>query len=148
MFNILKSILVIFMIVSLDARDVPGVDFDTLLRAIVQVESTGNHSAVNIKERAWGMYQIRGCVIEDVNNLVFKREAFIHEDAFNPWLAKLITLHYLTYWGKRYRKLTGKRPGLKVYARIWNGGPFGYKKETTLVYWDKILRELTTNGHQ
>ena len=32
MFNILKSILVIFMIVSLDARDVPGVDFDTLLR--------------------------------------------------------------------------------------------------------------------
>ena len=28
-------------------------------------------------------------------------------------------------------------------ARIWNGGPNGYKKKATVAYWNKVRKELT-----
>jgi hypothetical protein len=28
-------------------------------------------------------------------------------------------------------------------ARIWNGGPTGWKRDTTLGYWSKVKKELT-----
>jgi hypothetical protein len=44
------------------------------------------------------------------------------------------------------RYATSKRLGRPVTdqdrARIWNGGPNGYKKKATLGYWAKVRKEL------
>ena len=34
------------------------------------------------------------------------------------------------------------KPTYEVYARIWNGGPDGWKKRSTLKYWKKVKKEL------
>ena len=45
------------------------------------------------------------------------------------------------------RYATSRRLGRAVTdqdrARIWNGGPNGYKKKATLPYWNKVRKELT-----
>ena len=44
------------------------------------------------------------------------------------------------------RYATVKRIGRAVtnedQARIWNGGPNGWKKESTVVYWNKVNKEM------
>tara|TARA_R100001015_G_C4631072_1_gene193269 strand:+ start:649 stop:1071 length:423 start_codon:yes stop_codon:yes gene_type:complete len=36
----------------------------------------------------------------------------------------------------------GRKPTLEDEARIWNGGPNGYKRAATKPYWNKTLEEL------
>ena len=97
------------------------VKYGELLSAIAIVESSGDKMAVNAKEQAFGLYQIRKGVVTDVNEKVLRFEGFKHEDAFNPALAKVIAIHYLTHYGKAYSKRTGQVADEEVLARIWNG---------------------------
>tara|TARA_Y100001937_G_scaffold117139_1_gene170038 strand:- start:10549 stop:10947 length:399 start_codon:yes stop_codon:yes gene_type:complete len=45
---------------------------------------------------------------------------------------------------KRYatEKRLGRKPTNEDMARIWNGGPMGYKKSSTVKYWAKVKKEL------
>lgn len=57
-------------------------------------------------------------------------------------------LEYAKEVFKRYmaRYATQRRLGRPVTdqdrARIWNGGPNGYKKKATVAYWSKVRKEL------
>lgn len=61
-------------------------------------------------------------------------------DAYDKRTSEEIALLYLTYWGKEYTRNTGKIPSYEQYARIWNGGPKGWKKASTLEYWKKVRK--------
>jgi len=45
---------------------------------------------------------------------------------------------------KRYatEKRIGRPPTAEDKARIWNGGPNGYKKTSTVKYWNKVKKEI------
>ena len=112
-----------------------------LLPALAIVESSGNPKAVNAKENACGLYQIRPIYLADVNRILGK-EAYTLDDRFDPQKSAEIVKIYLTHYGKVYQKQTGKTPTLEVLARIHNGGPSGWKKESTKDYWKKLRNKL------
>lgn len=104
-----------------------------LIAALILVESSGNATAVGDGGRALGCLQIHRCVITDVNRR-YKTD-FKHADALDIDKAILICQMYLEMYAP---------PGatMEQLARIWNGGPNGYKKKCTKAYWLKVRRCL------
>lgn len=111
----------------------------TLLMAISIVESKNNDNAVG-KHGEIGRYQIRQCYLDDANR--FLKSNYTLQDMKNPDIAKQVVIAYLTHYGNHYQKKTGKTPTFEIYARIHNGGPYGYKKDCTIPYWKKLEKEL------
>lgn len=107
-----------------------------LIWAMIQVESGGNPTAVNKKEDAVGILQIRPCVITDVNEK--------YKTTFSSWdrLEIQESIHicslYLHYWGYQYSIRTSKAPTSEILARIWNGGPVGWERLSTMSYWVNV----------
>ena len=87
---------------------------------------------------AWGPYQIRPCVVADVNRMYGRK--FVHSDARDYYKARLICILYLQGYGKEYQRRTGRTPDEKTLARIWNGGPSGWRKSKTLQYWEHRVK--------
>lgn len=88
--------------------------------------------------RAHGPYQGHVEVIEDVNRIYGTNWTI--KDFDDPASAAIICTEYLDYWGGVYWQKTGKRPTNMVLARIWNGGPRGYRKSKTLKYWNDRIK--------
>jgi hypothetical protein len=114
--------------------DVP----DNLINALCVVESNNNPSAVGDNGNAYGVLQIWEAIICDVNAVYGTR--YTHRDAFDAETAKAICRMYLNHYATEKR--LGRVPTLADYARIWNGGPNGYKKYSTLRYWSKVRKAL------
>ncbi|MDP6249404.1 MAG: hypothetical protein QGH26_01040 [Candidatus Pacebacteria bacterium] len=53
-----------------------------------------------------------------------------------------ICREYIDYYAIERR--IGREPTLQDMARIWNGGPNGYKKPSTKKYWEKVKEVLKT----
>jgi len=122
-----------------------GVPSDALWRAIVAVESRGDVNAYNAHDGATGMAQIRSVCLEDANRIAGLRgmdERFSAADRSNPRAARRIWNLYLDFYGKQDEKETGLKPTDEVFARIWNGGPSGWRKTSTLPYWNRIREAL------
>lgn len=115
-------------------------NFVILLVAIVRVENpnwfkvdkVGAHGEV-------GPFQITPAYVQDVNTILGK-EVYTLDDAKNiikaSQMFRIYTAHYalvanldrVTTW--------------EDLARIHNGGPKGWKKKCTEVYWKKVLEEI------
>jgi len=122
-----------------------GVPSDALWQAIVAVESRGDVHAYNEHDGATGIAQIRSVCLEDANRIAGLRgldERFAATDRTNPQAARRIWNLYLDFYGKQYEKQTGRKPTDEVFARIWNGGPTGWRKTSTLPYWDRVSEAL------
>ena len=122
-----------------------------LLDAMRQVESGGNDCAIgdkHLNNKAYGPYQIREPYYEDARQ-------------FNPNLGG----NFRDVWGEgsdrysemvvgsymgRYatRERLGRDPTDEDIARIHNGGPNGYKKDSTLPYWNEVQKELNRMNRQ
>lgn len=125
---------------------------ELLLIAIMAVETGGCQNPLEAEGDYWngqynsiGCMQIQKCVIEDVNR-VYKTN-FIPEDRLKQGASFRIARLYLEYWGKHYEKKTGNKATNEILARIWNGGPYGWKKTGKAKanldkYWAKVKREL------
>jgi len=113
---------------------------DKLIDALIITESSGRVNAIGDKGKAFGQLQIWEVVIKDVNALY--KTNYSHADMFNADNSKDVCKKYLAYYGKQYKKETGKEPDNQVYARIWNGGPRGYLKKSTKNYWKKVVKYL------
>lgn len=111
-----------------------------LIEALIKVESNGKSLAIGDNGKAKGCLQLWESYINDVNRIA--GTSYRHNDAFNYIKAREITKTYLTHYGKRYKKLTGKEPTDEVFARIHNGGPNGYNKTATVKYWNKVKKQL------
>ena len=106
-----------------------------LILALIAVESGGNDHAWGDNGKAWGCLQIRAEVMEDVARISPQDHyynAFRRDDAI--WICRTYLDHYVT------RSRLGRIPTAQDYARVWNGGPQGWKKDSTLPYWEKVRK--------
>jgi len=97
--------------------------YDPLIKAIIQVESSGNIYAYNADERACGPMQCRPIRIEHYNQLTGKD--YRTWDVFDLTVSREIFLYFTK--GRDY----------ETVAREWNG-----KGKMTVEYWNKVKRYL------
>jgi len=110
-----------------------------LIDAIEQVESGGRENAVGDNGKALGCMQIWKCVWDDVKDNE-ELNGYEYKDVSQRKVAHIVFRLYM----KRYatKKRLGRTPTFEDMARIWNGGPSGWKKKSTLKYWKKVKKEL------
>lgn len=109
-----------------------------LLLALIAVESGGNNDAVGDHGTALGCLQIHMGVIKDVNRISGDR--FRHRDAFDRFRALRIATIYLGYYASPQR--LGHEPTFEDMARIWKGGPQGWRDPRTRTYWRHVKNIL------
>ena len=127
---------------------------ERLWTATVRVESSGNPRAVNPETGAGGIVQIMPECVDDCNRIAAARGLGVHftqADRFDPAKSRQMWRLYLSYWGQEYERTTGYPPSNEVYARMWNGGPTGWRKEATVGYWHEVRRAMPATddaGHR
>ena len=107
----------------------------TLVDALILIESSGNPKAFNKKENACGCLQIRPIMLREVNRILRKQnndKRFTKEDRWSCGLSQ--EMFYI------WRDYHHKDSSDEVIARNWNGGPRGYKKQSTEHYWNKVQK--------
>lgn len=111
-----------------------------LIAAIAIVESSMNPCAIGDSGKAIGICQIHQCVVEDVNYR-YNTCYIWPDDCFDPAKSQDIMLSYWSIYATSDR--LGHVPTDEDLARIWNGGPNGYRKDSTVPYWDAVLSVMT-----
>lgn len=109
--------------------------------AIIQVESKGKTNAVgdkHLENKAYGPLQIRKPVLDDVNK--YYGTDYNLADAFDSTKSKQIFKKYTDIYATSTR--IGRTPTFEDKARIWNGGPNGFRNEKTKEYWNKVKNNL------
>jgi len=105
---------------------------DSLIDAIIYVESRGDSMAYNAGEDAVGVLQIRPIMMREVNRLL-KENKYTLDDRWSK--SKSIEMFNVI-------KAHTTNPTNERLARDWNGGWNGYKKKSTLKYWNKVKKQL------
>ncbi|UDQ97510.1 hypothetical protein AAEX28_10850 [Lentisphaerota bacterium WC36G] len=111
-----------------------------LIQSLIMTETGGDDKAIGDDGLAYGALQIHQGVVDDVNR-IYGLE-LTHQNMFNRHNAIFVCFAYLRYWAVQYHKTTKKLPTYEVLARIWNGGPEGYKNSDTAAYWEKVKKHL------
>ena len=130
MLKVLTNLLILCVLSSpLQAKD--------LVDAIHIVETGGRLGPITGDNgKALGPLQIHWVCWKDAN-----MPDGTYADCSDLSYAKRVFARYMA------RYATERRLGRPVTdedrARIWNGGPNGYRKEATLGYWAKVRKELT-----
>jgi len=96
------------------------------------VESGGDASATGDGGKAVGIAQIWPITVKDCNRII-GREEFTIADRLSPERFKQMFFIYTKHYCKAAGGWTDERA-----ARIWNGGPTGYKKQSTVKYWNNV----------
>lgn len=109
-----------------------------LVQALIRIESNGRDNAVGDNGEALGPLQIHQATVKDVNRLY--GTSYTHRDMFDRSKAIDVCHKYLAFYGSEKR--LGHVPTPEDHARIWNGGPSGWKRKTTQGYWAKVRRHL------
>lgn len=136
-----RIIVALVVLISINVMAEPS---GRVVRAIAEVESGGQinrDTCVGDKGKAVGRYQIWETYVDDVNRILGYKK-YSYEDRKNASKSIQMVYIYLTHYGKRYERLTGKKCTDEIYARIHNGGPNGWRKESTVKYWHKVQIEL------
>lgn len=120
------------------ALQVTGPSNSQLIAAIGQHESSGNDYA--IKDGCYGYLQIKQVCVDDVNR--FYNTRYRAQDTLgNRELSIEIFEKYTALWlNKRHPSKMSKE---EYIARLWNGGPNGPKKKSTLRYWRAVQRHIS-----
>ena len=111
---------------------------DSLINAIIKVESNDNVNAIGDNGKAVGCMQIWKVVVDDVNKV--SKLKYNYNDRFNKEKSIEIFKLYINKYATAKR--LGRTPTDEDVARIWNGGPNGFKKAGTKQYWLKVKAEL------
>ena len=113
---------------------------ETLLNAIIQVESRGKDSCVgdrHLGRPSIGCLQIRPVMVKEVNRILKKEKKERRFTLDDRWSReKSIEMFYV--WQEYHHS----EDSLEAIARCWNGGPRGYKRKATKHYWGKVQKEL------
>jgi len=104
---------------------------EDLFRAMAQVESSGNPKAINAKETALGIYQIRPLYFLDA------RIKGPHTQVYEPAIARRVCEKYFM----RYEPKAFISNDIETLARLHNAGP-NWRKKNTDGYWNKIKKHL------
>jgi hypothetical protein len=115
---------------------------EELIQALITVESNGNdnaHGDLHLKAQAYGCLQIRQPVCDDVNRKLgthYQAEEMLGQRELSVKICKIYIDIYAT------AKRLGHEPTNEDMARIWNGGPQGWKRSSTVAYWEKVRAKL------
>jgi len=112
---------------------------DTLLDALIEVESNGKDDAVGDNGNAIGCLQIWKIYWTDA----VERSGIggSYKDCYDRAYAKSIVDAYMTRYAKE-AWTNPKKFNAEKCARIHNGGPKGYRKQATEKYWKKVQKVL------
>ena len=109
---------------------------DTLVLAIMLIESSYNDSAYRADEDAVGCLQIRQCMVNDVNRIL-KRQKSNLRFTYNSRWSRDSSIQMFEIYCKHYNLTTNEE-----VARCWNGGPRGINNPATAGYWKKVKNQL------
>jgi len=113
-----------------------------LVDALILVESGGNDYAIgdlDLKDKAYGCLQIRKPCVDDVNRF-FGTKHKAEDMKGNRELSKDVFAKYISIYATESK--IGRPVTDEDRARIWNGGPTGWKRESTVAYWKKVEAKL------
>ena len=110
----------------------------TLLAAMVLVESGGDDSAIGDHGRAHGCLQIQKACIEDVNH--YTGTNYSLSDAHHRKRALAIAEAYMRLWATKRR--LGHDPTAEDFARTFHDGPTGFRNPHSKTYWAKVQKHL------
>ncbi len=101
----------------------------SLFKAICTVESNNDPTKYNEEEKAAGIAQIRPICVKDVNRILgcvrySLRDRYSVSKALDMF--DIYTNHY------------ARSGEAEEMARVWNGGPKGMSKNSTMKYWLKV----------
>ena len=143
MARLLMVVVVVLLIVgSFSYGDYPS---DRLVQALAVQESGDNDKVIGdryLLDHAYGHLQIRRPCLDDVNRK-FGTHHKASECLRNRDLSEWVCREYINMYATT--KALGHKPTDRDKARIWNGGPPGFRSRSTLKYWasvKKILAEL------
>jgi soluble lytic murein transglycosylase-like protein len=124
----MKHFLSFFFVLSIHAANM-----DDFLNALAKVESSNNPKAINKKENALGIYQIRPAYFQD------SKVKGNHSQVFDPVFARSVCEAYF----KKYEKKALDNGDFETLARCHNGG-CGWRKNKSATdkYWQKIKKNL------
>jgi len=105
---------------------------EDLINAIIYVESRGNDSAIGDNGLAVGCLQIHPICIREANRII-GFDSFCLDDRYD----RQQSINVSKTIKKRYANKSNE-----AIARNWNGGPLGYKKKSTIKYWNKVQTRL------
>lgn len=104
---------------------------EDLFRAMAVVESSNNPRAINAKETALGIYQIRPMYFLDAG------VSGPHTQVYDPTVARKVCERYFM----RYEPKAFANNDIETLARLHNGGP-NWRKKNTDKYWNNIKKHL------
>ena len=108
-----------------------------LIAALIAIESSGNDFAVGDHGKAVGCLQIHPEVVQDVSRRV---RPYTLAQRLDRKASIEICVFYLNLYANVMR--LGHAPSNEDLARIWHGGPNGYKDRRTLPYWEKVRVQM------
>lgn len=131
--------LVICIVVLISQTVMAEVPPPQLISALILKESGGDDMAIGDKhltDHAYGCLQIRKPCITDYNR--WHKTSYAAEDMLgNRELSIKVFKSYIDHYATT--RLLGHTPTLEDMARIWNGGPSGWKKASTVAYGQDVL---------
>jgi hypothetical protein len=107
-----------------------------LIYLLIMIESGGDDRAIGDNGIAVGCLQIHPILVEDVNRITGLK--YTLEDRYNRSKSIEMFYYYITHYATKER--IGRDPTAMDIARIWNGGGNGYKKQSTIKYWNKVIK--------
>lgn len=112
-----------------------------LIKALINVESRGNDSAVGdrhlVGNEAVGALQIRPIMVREVNRILKIQKSDKRFKLSDRWDREK-TIEMFLIW----KNFHHKDSNFEKVARTWNGGPKGHKSSRTEKYWTKVQQEL------
>jgi hypothetical protein len=138
----MKFVLMFVIGLSMSAIATASTPSPELAKAQIEVESNGNDQAIgdtHLAQKAYGCLQIRQPVCDDVNHR-YGTNYQASDCLGNRELSMKIYQDYIGIYATAKR--LGHEPANEDMARIWNGGPNGYRRSSTLGYWEKVRSAL------
>ena len=134
----IRNALIVLSLLTTTAHGITDKELNEVLAAIRVVESNNNPDAVGDSGNAIGVYQIWEVYWKDATERSGLDGKYL--DCYNASYADKVVRCYMD------RYATEKRLGRPVtqedIARIHNGGPNGWKKDSTNKYWTKVKKIL------
>ena len=127
---------VVCILISCQVETTPQDPFPAVVRAMMIVESGCNPEAYRADEDALGALQVRPGYLSDVNKFRARRglKPYSRRDCKDPIKAIDMVREYTS----TYARVKSRPWTAETISKIHNGGPMGWKKSSTTVYWNKI----------
>tara|TARA_R100000544_G_C2198771_1_gene45576 strand:- start:36 stop:512 length:477 start_codon:yes stop_codon:yes gene_type:complete len=118
----------------------PIIKPSNLIQALIHIESSNNDSCIgdkHMKVPSIGCLQIRPIMVCEANRILKIQQnpkRFKNKDRWS----RVKSIEMFNVW-KNYHHKTSSN---EIIARCWNGGPKGYKNNSTIRYWSKVKKYL------